>query len=812
MFIKFEYLIAMKGCDRMSGKKYLDLQGLSSFLTHIRNTFSHKDHVHDERYYTESEIDSKLDGKSNTNHTHTISNATQSSSGLMSASDKAKLDNIENGAQVNQNAFSNVYVNGTTLSADIKTDTLTLVGSNVTLTPDATNDKVTVGITKANVTSALGYTPPTTNTTYSDVTISASGLMPAADKIKLNGIATGAEVNQNAFSNIVVGSTTIAADSKTDTLTLTAGNNVTLTPNSTSDSITISSTNTVYTHPTSSGNKHIPAGGASGQILRWSADGTAIWGADNNTTYSAGTGISLSGTTFSNAGVRSVATGSSNGTISVNTGGTTANIPVKGLGSAAYTESSAYSPSSHTHSYLPLGGGVLTGRLTANGKISAPTSGSSWISGMTPTNATIGLTTQNTSGSYHPIIAGKTYSGHFWNLGTITDTVGFYGFKSGRTENATDWSATINVSNGAASFSNSVTSPTFIGALSGNALTATTATTANKLGSSTIGSSTKPIYLNAGTPTASGSTVGSSTKPIYLNAGTITASGSTIGAVNKPMYLNAGTMTACSSTVGSSSVPVYMNAGAVTQCSGTLGVSITGTSYKSNTMVPITTGGTGAAYTATVSGITSLTVGVNFIMLPHVNSTTTDPTLNVNGLGAKPIAQRVTNSTSQSTNLLSSAFLVVNKPVRVVYDGINWVIDVPRVSPDSIYGQIPATKTNVVVGSTIKNLQDAWNSLSPISFKDSVQFSEGYVNVHFVVHSGMVFISYQGEGKTHAAGTLLFTIPAAYRPKSQVLCPFVKNASAYGIIAITTDGKCSVNQISSTTASGRIYFQMNYPI
>ena len=40
-----------------------------------------------------------------------------------------------------------------------------------------------------------------------------------------------------------------------------------------------------YTHPTTSGNKHIPAGGVSGQILRWSADGTAVWGADNNTTY-----------------------------------------------------------------------------------------------------------------------------------------------------------------------------------------------------------------------------------------------------------------------------------------------------------------------------------------------------------------------------------------------------------------------------------------------------------------------------------------------------------------------------------------------
>nr|DAW26153.1 MAG TPA: tail-collar fiber protein [Caudoviricetes sp.] len=55
-----------------------------------------------------------------------------------------------------------------------------------------------------------------------------------------------------------------------------------------------------------------------------------------DTTYSPGTGISISGTTISNSGVRSVATGGSNGTISVNTNGTAANVAVKGLASAAY--------------------------------------------------------------------------------------------------------------------------------------------------------------------------------------------------------------------------------------------------------------------------------------------------------------------------------------------------------------------------------------------------------------------------------------------------------------------------------------------
>lgn len=47
-----------------------------------------------------------------------------------------------------------------------------------------------------------------------------------------------------------------------------------------------------YVHPTTSGNKHIPSGGSSGQILRWSADGTASWGAENDHIY----GIATSST------------------------------------------------------------------------------------------------------------------------------------------------------------------------------------------------------------------------------------------------------------------------------------------------------------------------------------------------------------------------------------------------------------------------------------------------------------------------------------------------------------------------------------
>ena len=90
--------------------------------------------------------------------------------------------------------------------------------------------------------------------TYSNASTSTAGLMSAADKSKLNGIASGAEVNQNAFTNVVVGSTTISADSKTDTLTLTAGSNITLTPNATNDSITIAARGSSYSLPLASNN------------------------------------------------------------------------------------------------------------------------------------------------------------------------------------------------------------------------------------------------------------------------------------------------------------------------------------------------------------------------------------------------------------------------------------------------------------------------------------------------------------------------------------------------------------------------------
>ena len=361
-------------------------------------------------YALEGKVD-KVDGKGLSTNDYTTA-------------EKSKLSGIAANAEVNQNAFSNIKIGSTTIAADSKTDTLTLVaGSNVTLTPDATNDAITIAAT---------------DTTYGNATTSAAGLMSASDKSKLDGIATGAnkitvdssmsststnpvqnkvvntalsgkvpttrkvngkalsaditlsaadvgadasgsantaltnaqsytdtaianlingapttldtlgeiaaamseypevvdaleqaignkvdkvsgkglstndyttteknklsgiaanaEVNQNAFSNVTVGSTTIAADSKTDTLTLVAGSNVTLTPDATNDKITIAATDTVYTHPTytskSSGLYKITVDGTghvSGATAVVKADITGLGIPAQDTTYKAAT-------------------------------------------------------------------------------------------------------------------------------------------------------------------------------------------------------------------------------------------------------------------------------------------------------------------------------------------------------------------------------------------------------------------------------------------------------------------------------------------------------------------------------------------
>ena len=63
-----------------------------------------------------------------------------------------------------------------------------------------------------------------------------------------------------------------------------------------------------------------------------------------------------------------------------------------------------------------------------------------------------------------------------------------------------------------------------------------------KIGTATVGGTAKPIYLNAGTPTALSATVGGTNRPVFLNAGTITQCSYAFGNANGNASINNGTV------------------------------------------------------------------------------------------------------------------------------------------------------------------------------------------------------------------------------------------------------------------------------
>lgn len=189
-----------------------------------------------------------------------ISDATQSQSGYMSASDKAKLDNIASGANYyvhpsytsKSNGFYKVtvdntgHVSGTTSvsKSDITTALgytpptqnttysaassfdlgLVKIGSNITGASDGT-----ISVTYNNVVNALGYTPSSQNTTYSAATSSTLGLVKIGSNIT-NSYGTISLTKSNVTN--ALGYTPPTSDTNT-----WRGIQNTLTSDSTSDSL-----------------------------------------------------------------------------------------------------------------------------------------------------------------------------------------------------------------------------------------------------------------------------------------------------------------------------------------------------------------------------------------------------------------------------------------------------------------------------------------------------------------------------------------------------------------------------------------------
>lgn len=107
----------------------------------------HNDTRGDERYYRKSEVDSYLLSKSNVSHSHT--NATETTTGFMSAADKLKLNGIQAGATLNSGDTFLLDRNNHTGTQS--SNTISDFNSSVT---SLINNKITNQITQGDTTTA----------------------------------------------------------------------------------------------------------------------------------------------------------------------------------------------------------------------------------------------------------------------------------------------------------------------------------------------------------------------------------------------------------------------------------------------------------------------------------------------------------------------------------------------------------------------------------------------------------------------------------------------------------------------------------
>lgn len=169
--------------------------------------------------YTDQKMGEHV-GKGGTAHANAVPNG---DAGFMTGADKAKLDGVQAGA--------NNYIHPATHPPSI-------------IVQDTNNRFVTD--TEKATWNAKANTD--------EATQSAKGLMPAADKVKLDGIQMGAEVNQNAFSTL----NTIAAESKTDKVIFVGGTGITVTTDASKKEIKITATGNATPGPHAE--THLPGG------------------------------------------------------------------------------------------------------------------------------------------------------------------------------------------------------------------------------------------------------------------------------------------------------------------------------------------------------------------------------------------------------------------------------------------------------------------------------------------------------------------------------------------------------------------------
>ena len=272
------------------------------------------------------------------------------------------------------------------------------IGSNITLSSGV------ISLTKDNVTSALGYTPPTSNTTYSagtGLTLTGTSFSLSNSGVTAGSYGPTANVSGSNGTTINVPQITVDAMGRVTSVTNRVYTSV---DNNTTYGIANNTTNGLirpwYNHtaastgPTAGSNATaVAVNGISTTAGRYYAlemdsNGRGFvnvpW-TDNNTTYSVvgangSTGLVKNGSSVTSASGYTacpIISGvpyykDTNTTYTLSSFGITATAAelnyCDGVTSNIQTQLNAKAASSHTHSYLPLSGGTMTGNITYSSK------------------------------------------------------------------------------------------------------------------------------------------------------------------------------------------------------------------------------------------------------------------------------------------------------------------------------------------------------------------------------------------------------------------------------------------------------------
>ena len=210
-------------------------------------------------------------------------------------------------------------------------------------------------------------------------------------------------------------------------------------------------------------------------------------------------------------------------------------------------------------SYVRVYGGK---RFYAASGYLSPYGGGSWISMATRTNCIV-ADQNNSASAAHALFRVKNSSGHAIAFGGLGADIGFYGFYASRISsgaNGTDWSTVWNVGTGVITHSKTIyTAGYYHSSVNSNNYVLLAGGSYKNLADfakGNAGSSTQGVYVTGGTVKA---------MTYKLNATVNSGSSGKLA-----YYSGTNSIDGYTSTKGSSSTPIYLNAGVPTACSGVI--------------------------------------------------------------------------------------------------------------------------------------------------------------------------------------------------------------------------------------------------